>query len=436
MNVRRFETPAAVAKKLAEYAPRKCSNLLDPSVGGGALIAPLVKRIQREDIAVYCIDVDAEAILDLKNNFIREKNFSPKCINEDFLRWANLRRRPRFDCIVMNPPFAAAQTSLRREQICEINLGSSYASKAMPVEAAFVCRAIDLLTDDGRLLAVLPTSIVMSESLEWIRSYMLELGAIRSVHELPAGTFPNVESRMYLLVFDKGAKQRKITLFNHDLNEPHKMDLMIKPGELLGRLDYGYNHSKKVAEQLINRREALNWQKLADIVSIKRGNVKSPITASDVIHTCDFEHGYWRRPRPYRLEGSWKRIDSIRKTDILLQRVGRGCYQRVGRYASSSQARISDCMFVLRPKKQESFYEILFALKVMTRFRWLKPLLERGTGANYISIRSAGDLFLPMGLSKSYPAAFDAFVLGDKQRSGNWQKFANSVAKDLATVLA
>ena len=76
-------------------------------------------------------------------------------------------------------------------------------ARFMPLEAAFLCRALELLADGGRLLAIVPCSVVMSESLQWLREELLSQGAIRFVHELPPRSFPGVDSRMYLLVLQQ-----------------------------------------------------------------------------------------------------------------------------------------------------------------------------------------------------------------------------------------
>ena len=322
MSRLRYETPAAVAKKLASNAPASIRRLLDPSFGGGALILPLAKKLNRCKTTVYCVDNDPAAVSDMAANLPTTSGISPNFITDDFLNWVKEKRRNKFDCIVMNPPFSAVQSQLVKQSVPTFPKDGGAIVRSMPIEAAFLFHAIELLEDGGRLLAVLPTSVVMSESLQWLRLRMFALGAVRSVHELPPSTFANVESRMYLLVFDKGGKQRKLRLYNHDLEEPHELKLSMSSGDAPHRLDYGFNHAKQTHSRVLNGSCSLEWKPLGELVEIHRGKSSSPFQASDVVHSCDYRDGYWHRPSNYEPTSFPETTEAIRRTDILLQRCG------------------------------------------------------------------------------------------------------------------
>jgi hypothetical protein len=313
----------------------------------------------------------------------------------------------------MNPPFAASKSKL-----CRLDgavAGAEVRTRHMPLEAAFLCRAIDLLQPVGRLLAIVPCSIVMSESLQWLRREMFSQGAIRFVHELPPRTFSSVESRMYLMVFDKGRRQRQVSLLNHDLREPDRLEVRLTD-QAVTRLDFGFVNSGRILERLssIGR---LDWTSLSNVAQVIRGDINSPLGPQCVVHSTDFREGYWRRSE--RHDPSIKRSEDRRllRGDILMSRVGRNAYRSCGLGIQLKGMSCSDCVLIVRPIRSDQSLEILFALKIMLSHEWVKPLLMKGTGASYISHSSLLDLPIPLGASRRYPSIFQEFASGERART-------------------
>src|SRR4030066_1647259 len=101
-------------------------------------------------------------------------------------------------------------------------------------------KSLLFLRPGGRLLAVVPCSVVSSSKTTWFRQYIMMLGSIDYMHELPKRTFKGVESRVYLMVYTKSNIQESVILRNHDLSRPlnvliSKEDLNVYP-----RFDYSY----------------------------------------------------------------------------------------------------------------------------------------------------------------------------------------------------
>ncbi len=119
--------------------------------------------------------------------------------------------KPRlFDCIVMNPPFAARQPAWKSLREIKELFAFEGLPQVGPIEAGFVLGAIALLRPRGRLLAILPASLVSSPRLAWVRELMAETGTIRHVHELARFTFPEIESRIYIVVYEKVTRRLKL----------------------------------------------------------------------------------------------------------------------------------------------------------------------------------------------------------------------------------
>ena len=414
--MKRFDTPRTVAQALANHAPRKLDVVLDPAVGSGALLEPLVRRFGRNKTRTFCIDTDVTVLSELKKNANFGTDFEIVCIKDDFIRWAESYVGPSFDCVFMNPPFSGRKSKLRRILVPGWLEGEEPTFRFMPLEASFLCVAHRLLRDGGRLLAVLPCSIVMSESLQWLREFLVNTGAIRFVHELPARSFPGVESRMYLLVYDRGKRQGTVRLYNHDIQRPVKLGVDARSVRATHRLDFGYHDAVNRRASLLTLDE-LNWGRLEDIATVFRGDVPSPNRNSDTIHTSNYKDGFWH---PSEIEELGSTKDGVRMVvagDILVKRIGRDCYRSFGLHLSNRSFRCSDCILIVRPKDSEFSEKLLFALNVLSECRWMRPLLERGTGASYITTESLNSLLIPAELWKVYGPEFNLFRSGLQSRS-------------------
>ena len=408
--MKRHETPNEVAMALARHAPKVIRTLLDPAVGNGNLIGPLVSRIKASRSEVVCIDIDSEAIRYVAETYSCELGPRAKFIHADFLAWQPSAGFEGFDCIVMNPPFAAKKSSWQWTTFHDAD-GRTVA-RLTPLEAAFLRKSIDLLSKGGRLLSVLPCSVVMADSLQWLRDAMLSDGAIRFVHELPPRTFANVESRMYLLVFEKGASQRTITLLNHDLHKPERVSVQLADGRFQ-RLDFGFV-SARIKLSDLQKHQLLQWTPLSNVAEVIRGEIDSPIGPRCAIHSTDFSGGFWHASKRHDHTIGGKTERKIRRGDLLMSRVGRAAFRSIGRGIGIIGMACSDCVLIIRPKNYRISLKTLFALRFLLCHDWIQPLIERGTGATYVSHLSLLELRIPEDLWKKYPTQFRRFVAAER----------------------
>lgn len=407
-----YETPKHVARELAKRVPRRIEAILDPAVGTGALLRPLLRRLKAQQSRVVCIDVDSAAIEAIHADFKPVLGKGARIVKEDFLSWSRRDpsdvRQDRFDCVIMNPPFAG-----RKESWCQLDLqrdcpGLGSGKRHVPVEAAFILRGIRLLRPGGRLLAIVPGSVVSSRRTRWLREYLMQAGTITHVHELPQYTFSGVESRVYIFVFEKRKGGGRVVLCNHDLMSPEEMVVRLSCDDSQLRLDYGFHFARSQQQGLVSAWD-VSWSPLGDWVSVHRGEEDSPKGPRCAVHTCDYHGGFWRASKRHR---RLVRIGSrliVRRGDILAKRVGRRCSQSFGRSAGVLGALCSDCVLVLRPKCANDSTRLLFAIRALTRLTWATPLTEKGTGAPYLSEKELSDLLVPAGLCKRLPKLFDRY---------------------------
>jgi tRNA1(Val) A37 N6-methylase TrmN6 len=398
VDVQFHETPFEVASLLARHIPRAVKTILDPAVGQAALLLPLVSRLSRET-SVVCVDTDPTAIAVTKKNLSGlVENLD--CVHGDFLQAVTSSPKLNsrvFDCVIMNPPYAA-----KKAEWTECDLSSLGCEKRMylPQELAFAFRAVECLRQGGRLLAVMPGSMVSSGTLARFRECLGTVGKFHYVHELPKFTFPRVEGRIYLIVFEKGQKGSRIELRNHDLLKPHCMQVNWSDLGRDCRLDFGYHHSQRWLNALVLAQPDLGWAPIRELVDIERGPRKSPHGPRVALHTTDCKAGTWRVHPRHRQAAKTSRIA---RNDLFIARVGRSCFDTLGPLANFRAISWSDCLFRLRGKTEAHTTALLLSMRLVIGMPAVRQMLERGVGATYITEKELGDVRIPTQLSKVYP---------------------------------
>ncbi|MDT7543141.1 MAG: hypothetical protein QOE33_3045 [Acidobacteriota bacterium] len=411
--MRTYYTPINVAQVLARHVPKNLSRILEPAAGTGTLLEPLAERLRGATKRVVCVDVNNEALERVKSRLGPIIGNRLKVVCSDFLEWSSptriLKNEQLFDCILMNPPFAG-----RRENYVSINWaaelpGIGEGIHSVPTEVAFVLRSIRLLRPKGRLLAVVPSSLVSSLSTVWVRNYLLLSGAIRYVHELPRYTFKGLGSRVYLFVYEKAGRKQPLLLSNHDLDEPESIrvrEAALTP-EL--RFDYGFHAALRQYKELIGCSKHLGWDELRAVADIYRGIIQSPNGARKALHTYDFNNGFWHLAnRKIRIQKD-KTERGIKRGDLLMKRVGRICSSSAGKIIGHIGCASSDCLLIIRPNDVAMSLRLLFALRIILGFDFGAQLVERGTGAPYITEKSMLDLVIPLKLANIYHRQYSAY---------------------------
>ena len=144
-------TPKNIGKNMASKLYKK-GNLLEPSVGNGALL----KNI---NISNYSqIDV-----FELKQSYLdavsERKNMNKHCT--DFLKYVS---NEKYENIIMNPPYIKVQDltpeyrDFIRKTFPQLNDGM------VDIYYAFILKCLDMLTDDGVMVSITPNSFLYNKS--------------------------------------------------------------------------------------------------------------------------------------------------------------------------------------------------------------------------------------------------------------------------------
>lgn len=159
-----FYTPATVADRVVAMARiGRGMSVLEPSVGGGALVDALLRvhgagYVGRLD----CVERDAAAYAGARDRYDAQDFGRLSVVNADFLTWGY---DGAYDRVIMNPPFHRG------------------------LALAHVTRAFGMLVDGGVLVSVVPGAV--AESATWSDRVAAAVTGLRSVvnHGLPDEAF-------------------------------------------------------------------------------------------------------------------------------------------------------------------------------------------------------------------------------------------------------
>lgn len=186
----RIETQAHIAdekKKLAEqyFTPARISNImsdmftlhygktvltLDPCCGVGNLAASVAStsNYNGESQHVTLVEKDSDLYRIAINNFSEFTDFD--FINMDFFEWSDIDKLGKFDRVILNPPYAKIPSNSSLYKSLKHRLGYSETN----IYSAFVSCCLNLLSDVGELVAIIPRSFCNGPTFRGFRSFILK----------------------------------------------------------------------------------------------------------------------------------------------------------------------------------------------------------------------------------------------------------------------
>lgn len=186
-------TPKNICKLMASKLKNQ-GSILDPAVGTGNLLE-FVQLKNYTNIDVY----------DIKNKYLdsfKYKNINKH--NEDFLKSTI---HTKYDNIIMNPPYIRVQDlspdyrEFIKENFTILNQG------LVDIYYAFIIKCIDLLKDDGIMVAITPNSYLYNKSALELRKYLFENNLVKEIIDYKSEkVFNNASVYCCITIFTKSKK--------------------------------------------------------------------------------------------------------------------------------------------------------------------------------------------------------------------------------------
>jgi adenine-specific DNA-methyltransferase len=195
-----YITPYNIIEKCFEN--EKINNyidILEPSFGSGQFIDIIIKLSNNKN-NITGIELYKDLFDSVKNKYLKNKNIN--LINHDFLTWNTDKC---YDLIVGNPPyFEFILNSTQKKTYSEIILGR------VNIYSLFIYKSIQLLKPNGKLIFVIPTSILSSKYFEKIRFFINKTCNIEEIILLGSKDFQDALQSTMIFKITKLSESNKL----------------------------------------------------------------------------------------------------------------------------------------------------------------------------------------------------------------------------------
>ena len=198
-----YFTPVQVCQLMVEItAPKSSDLILDPFCGSGHFLSESLGYVRRNtpdhskeyhEFAfgkLHGIEKSDRmtriAMTDMRLNGDGHSNIRCTDALLDFRNYPDIKPES-FDLVLTNPPFGSILGIEAFSGLAKFSLADG--RKKLPLEIIGLERSIEFLRPGGRIAIVLPESIFNSESLKYVREWLLSKISIRVVIDLPNETF-------------------------------------------------------------------------------------------------------------------------------------------------------------------------------------------------------------------------------------------------------
>lgn len=376
-------TPSEICELMMKKIPIADTGLVvDLAVGKGELL--WYAKQKWPTCWVMGLDIDQELVDHCKSRFGWYGTF--RCVDVLRVNLPDIRdmlasnpHSRTVNLALSNPPFGITEAEkldpdlLGTLSIHNLVWTDGTGGYQVHTEAAFFVRNLELVGDGGYVAILMPEGVISGVKTESFRRFLLTHTHVCLVLSLPINSFDSSEARISLIVAQKtavdarqGAKTQLGTL---NCNAESIQTVTVNQQELLSRMDPGYHHIMIRLKNVANSFRPLGRY----LDSCARGygfygDERSLLTRDadlEYIHSIDIRDFVIRRKSPQRLMVSRKISKQhqralIRKGDVLLVRVGKGCVGRCAIVTWLTNAFASDCVYVLGSKQVDSYYLCLY----------------------------------------------------------------------------
>lgn len=208
-------TPKKVAELMVSMALKNNPNfILDPCFGEGIFLKKILQKVQYEGIHIFGIEIDSELFYEVNNELIDKENLY--LFNQNFFEFDK-----EVDCIVMNPPYIrhedlnnAKYDFLDKNKILEkIKFDNKKIDSRSNLYVYFFIKSIELLKEDGEIIAIVPNTWMSSKFGEKFKSVLFEYFTILEIITFEKDVFENADIDSCIIHLKKQKSKVKLRLY-------------------------------------------------------------------------------------------------------------------------------------------------------------------------------------------------------------------------------
>lgn len=217
-----YYTPPEIAKFLVSWSlngSEKCRTMLEPSMGDGAFILPIVRELTRRGFSksvisksVYGIELLNQEVRKVKTS-LKEEGYNPESfnlINDDFFSVIDSSLRDKqFDIILGNPPFIRYQNfpeAQRKMAIDILSKNGFHPNKLTNAWLLFLLVSILHLNEEGKLAMVIPAELLQVGYAAETRVFLSNFFHSITIITFKKLAFQGIQQEVVLLLCDKSKK--------------------------------------------------------------------------------------------------------------------------------------------------------------------------------------------------------------------------------------
>ncbi|MDY0150690.1 MAG: Eco57I restriction-modification methylase domain-containing protein [Candidatus Cloacimonas sp.] len=246
-----YFTPGEVAMFMAEMFPdAKGSDirLLDPGAGIGGLACAFTlnmnERVEGLHYNIDCYEIDDKVFVKLANNLHDLSSFADveyAVFHEDFIEKAvdHLLQfnKPKYTHVILNPPYKKMHSSSNHRKLLRL-----VDIEVVNLYSAFVSMSLELLQNDGYLVAIIPRSFCNGTYYLPFRKHILANAVIRRIHLF--------ESRN--------------SIFKNDSVLQENIIIMLQKSDTIDKVEVSYSKDQSVGNSISKH---IDYQDIVDLNS-------------------------------------------------------------------------------------------------------------------------------------------------------------------------
>lgn len=206
------------------YTPKRLTNFTaklvdiqdiksayDPACGTAGFLISLYTHNKTSQFDLYGNDTDNDLVSIAKINFLIN-NLNPDNVYQSSFFKSNYLDEKFFDLIITNPPFS--QKTDQEYSIEQYKFYPFGEPSKLNNDFNYLQKSISLLNDKGKLIIVLPTSVLFRSVDSAIRKNIINASILETIILLPNNIF-NSNIRTCLIIIDRKSRNQKILFIDY-----------------------------------------------------------------------------------------------------------------------------------------------------------------------------------------------------------------------------
>lgn len=226
-----YYTPLQLANAMVNLcAFENIHTVLEPSCGDGVFLDSLRQLNLIEQIGtVDAVEIEPDEAEKVQRNYRNYRNVH--VLNEDFFEFYSrmVDDQMQYDLILGNPPYIRYQYLTETQRELQSNILTSHgmkANKLINAWVAFLVACVQLLSENGKIVFVIPAEILQVAYAEDLRLFLSEHLAKITLITFEQLVFPDIEQEVVIFIGEKGSVEKGIRIIEmNDLSGFEKLNL-------------------------------------------------------------------------------------------------------------------------------------------------------------------------------------------------------------------